>query len=275
MGAKAPRETHSALPGKSKYAIVGSMKTWIPLLMLAVTGLMANAAPSASRSVAERVWQNECGGSVQGLVSWNAGEAFPSLGIGHFIWYPAGQSGSFAESFPPFVAFAEAHGTPVPTYLHGAAPWPNRAAFQADRSGLADRMRRWLAANLTIQMQFLHARAQAALPTMLRHSRRPQAVRAWFEELSRTQQGMYCLVDYVNFKGEGVNPSERYSGQGWGLLQVLEEMRGMPASGVNAPAEFARAAEAVMRRRVQNAPSSRGETRWLQGWVNRCRSYKG
>ncbi len=25
----------------------------------------------------------------KGLVSWNRGEAFPSLGIGHFIWFPA------------------------------------------------------------------------------------------------------------------------------------------------------------------------------------------
>lgn len=237
--------------------------------------LSAPAEQGRSRSIAERVWQNECGGSVQGLVSWNAGESFPSLGIGHFIWYPKGQRGPFAESFPEFVAFAESQGTPVPPYLRGAAPWATRAAFVADKSGLAERMRRWLAANLTIQVKFLHARARAALPTMLSHSKKPQAVRAWFEELSRTQQGMYCLVDYVNFKGEGVKAAERYAGQGWGLLQVLEEMRGMPRPGVDAPAEFARAAESVMRRRVQNAPAARGEGRWLQGWVNRCRSYRG
>lgn len=237
--------------------------------------LAAGAEAGGGRSIAERVWQNECGGSVQGLVSWNAGEAFPSLGIGHFIWYPAGQKGPFAESFPEFVAYAAAHGAAVPAYLRGAAPWASRAAFQADRSGLADRMRRWLAANLGIQVQFLHARARAALPTLLRHSSKPQAVRAWFEALSRTQQGMYCLVDYVNFKGEGVAPTERYAGRGWGLLQVLEEMRGLPRPEVSAPAEFARAAEAVMRRRVQNAPAARGEGRWLQGWVNRCRSYRG
>lgn len=252
------------------------MKKWFALLLLpfAASCLPVSIEKSSYRSIAERVWQNECAGSVQGLVSWNAGEGFPSLGIGHFIWYPAGQSGPFEESFPQFIAFAEAHNVSVPSYLRGAAPWASRAAFQADKSGLADRMRRWLADNLTIQTKFLFARAQAALPVMLRHSRKPQVVRAWFEALSCTPQGMYCLVDYVNFKGEGVKPEERYAGQGWGLLQVLEEMRGTPHPGVDAPAEFARAAESVIRRRVQNAPAARKESRWLPGWLNRCRRYR-
>ena len=43
--------------------------------------------------VGRKVWVNECDGTVAGLTSWNADEAFPSLGIGHFIWYPAGKGG--------------------------------------------------------------------------------------------------------------------------------------------------------------------------------------
>ena len=134
-------------------------------------------------------------------------------------------------------------------------------------------MRQWLAEHLDLQSRFLVARSRASLNTMLRASRRPQAVKAWYDALSRTPQGLYCLVDYVNFKGEGVKPTERYKGQGWGLLQVLEEMRGTPTAGAVATAEFSRAASAVIRRRVQNAPASRGESRWLPGWLNRCRTY--
>jgi hypothetical protein len=37
--------------------------------------------------------QSSAGGSITGLTTWNAGEEFPSLGIGHFIWYPAGFDG--------------------------------------------------------------------------------------------------------------------------------------------------------------------------------------
>ena len=254
------------------------MRRWVLLLLVWVAASCCPAAVAADdvyRELGHRVWMNECAGKVQGLVSWNAGESFPSLGIGHFIWYPVGHREAFEESFPQLVAYAAAQGVQVPPFLRGAAPWANRAAFQADKSGLADRMRKWLAENINIQTRFLVARSRAALPRLLQASRQPQAVRARYEALARTRQGLYCLVDYVNFKGEGTKPTERYNGQGWGLLQVLEEMRGTPAPGPAATAEFSRAAEAVMRRRVQNSPAARGESRWLQGWVNRCRTYKG
>lgn len=229
-------------------------------------------SPQAVVELGQRIWANECAGSVQGLVSWNAGEAFPSLGIGHFIWYPAGVHEAFDESFPKFVAYARRAGVTVPAVFNGAAPWPNKAAFLADRSGKADEMRRWLAANVRLQTSFIIARSRAALPTMMQTSRNPQAVQQRYAALSATSKGMYCLVDYVNFKGEGLKPEERYNGQGWGLLQVLEEMR--PYGTADAPAEFSRAASAVLTRRVRNAPPARGEQRWLQGWLNRCNTYR-
>ncbi|MFZ4681922.1 MAG: hypothetical protein ACOYMS_05440, partial [Terrimicrobiaceae bacterium] len=41
-----------------------------------------------ANEIGRRIWKNECAGSVDGLTSWNSGEDFASLGIGHFIWYP-------------------------------------------------------------------------------------------------------------------------------------------------------------------------------------------
>ena len=233
----------------------------------------ANQSQVNTRELGKRIWQNECAGSVQGLVSWNAGEAFPSLGIGHFIWYPTGVNEAFDESFPTFVRYARARGVQVPTYFDGSAPWPDKAAFLADRSGTADAMRRWLAANVEIQAQFIMLRSRMALKRMMQQSRQPQATQRRYAALACTTQGMYCLVDYVNFKGEGIKPTERYNGQGWGLLQVLEEMQGYP-TGRAATAEFSRAAAAVLTRRVQNAPAARGEQRWLAGWLNRCKTYR-
>jgi hypothetical protein len=74
------------------------------LLMIAVL-LPLLSAPAKSETVSaasheiigKKVWANECDGKVEGLTSWNGGEAFPSLGIGHFIWYPAGRRGPFDE----------------------------------------------------------------------------------------------------------------------------------------------------------------------------------
>ena len=233
----------------------------------------ATAGSVNVEQLGRRIWANECAGSVQGLVSWNSGEDFPSLGIGHFIWYPAGYSGPFEESFPKFVAYARSRGVNVPASFNGKAPWANKQAFLADKSGKADEMRRWLAAHVGLQTEFIIRRSRAALPTMMAHSSKPAAVQAHYNALAATTQGMYCLVDYVNFKGEGIKDTERYNGEGWGLLQVLEEMQGNP-QGRAATAEFSRAAAVVMRRRVANSPAARNEQKWLAGWLNRCNTYK-
>ena len=253
----------------------------LPLLVFTLASCATRPAPPRgaysyqvnAQELGRRIWKNECAGSVQGLVSWNAGEAFPSLGIGHFIWYPAGVQEAFDESFPTFVRFARAKGVDVPTCFDGPAPWPTKAAFEADRSNRANTMRRWLASHIDIQARFIIARSHKALRNMMQHSQQPEAVRRRYAALATTTQGMYCLVDYVNFKGEGTKPTERYQGKGWGLLQVLEEMNGYP-DGTAATAEFSRAASAVLTRRVENSPASRGEKRWLAGWLNRCKTYR-
>ena len=99
-----------------------------------------------------------------------------------------------------------------------------------------------------------------------------QDIQQQFERLASTPHGCYALVDYVNFKGEGVLHTERYQGQGWGLLQVLENMPGTSADTA-AVDEFAHSAKAILTRRVQNAPSQRRESRWLSGWLQRVNSY--
>ena len=152
-------------------------------------------------ALGRRIWQNECAGSTEGLVSWNSGEDFPSLGIGHFIWFPAGVQAPFDESFPRFVAYARQRGVQVPSFFLGDAPWANKQAFLADRSGRADAMRRWLAGHVRLQTEFIVLRSREALGRMMSCSSRPQDVQARYRALAATTQGMYCLVDYVNFKG--------------------------------------------------------------------------
>ncbi|MCB1211505.1 MAG: hypothetical protein KDK97_19430 [Verrucomicrobiales bacterium] len=225
--------------------------------------------------VGQRIWQNECGGTVAGLTSWNAGEDFASLGIGHFIWYPAGKRGPFEESFPPLLAHLRRSGVVLPEWLHivGPCPWPSRSAFLADANGARQQqLRTLLSQTVAQQTDFIAARMRASLPKMLAAapaSQRAQ-VQNSFNALQATPEGTFCLIDYVNFKGEGVSPSERYNGQGWGLLQVLA---GMTADRT-AAAAFAESAKRVLTNRVRNAPPSRGESRWLPGWLNRCEAYK-
>ncbi len=242
-----------------------------------VFGSIIEAAAPASTvksKIAQKIWQNECAGSVQGLVSWNKGEDFPSLGIGHFIWFPAGVKANFEESFPEFVRFAKRKGVKVPAFFDGAAPWKTRAEWaKADvKGGLASQMRAWLANHTELQADFIIARSLTALERIKKQSSSPQELATRYYAVAQTPNGMYALIDYVNFKGEGINPKERYQGKGWGLMQVLEEMRSAKP-GAAAAKEFSEASKRVLSRRVQLSPPSRGESRWLKGWHNRCDTY--
>lgn len=246
------------------------------------TVLMAQAAPALevppkeAQRIGQRVWQNECAGTIAGLTSWNEGENFASLGIGHFIWYPAGARGPFEESFPTFIAFARDHGASLPAWLSKspACPWNSRAEFRAAQgSPRLLELREFLSRTINLQAQFLVARLESSLSKMMAAATADEAtnVRAQFARVGNTPGGAYALIDYVNFKGEGALATERYHGEGWGLLQVLAGMHG--SGSESALDEFARSAKTVLQRRVHNAPPERNESRWLPGWLHRVSSY--
>ncbi len=184
--------------------------------------------------IGRQIWQNESGGTVAGLTSWNTGEDFASLGIGHFIWYPAGQNGPFEESFPDLIAFARKRGATLPELLLRPqldCPWRTRAEFRAaadSREML--QLRKFLEDTIDVQADFLVQRLQQALPKMLAAAPAGEhaTIERNFQRVAESAHGCYALIDYVNFKGEGVLATERYEGRGWGLLQVLA---GMSANG--------------------------------------------
>jgi hypothetical protein len=252
---------------------------WIvPALLFASTAAAAvNLSPADTRRIGKRIWQNECGGTLAGLTSWNAGENFASLGIGHFIWYPKGARGPFDESFPKFVQFATGRGAKLPEFLRAgeACPWNSRAEFnQASQTDSMKALRQFLAGSLDLQAEFLVERLQQALPKMLAAapaSKRAQ-LQQQFDRVAASSMGCYALVDYVNFKGEGVLATERYAGEGWGLLQVLEGMS-EAATGRAAVKSFAESAGKVLTIRVRNSPPERHESRWLPGWLARINTY--
>lgn len=229
--------------------------------------------------IGRQIWRNECGGTIAGLTSWNAGENFPSLGIGHFIWYPAGGRGPFQESFPKFVRYAGRRGAKLPALLLGqqseTCPWNSPKEFLADESSQKmKQLRSFLTDTIDLQADFLVERLREALPKMLAAA--PPAergnIKEQFERVASSAHGCYALIDYVNFKGEGVLMTERYRGRGWGLLQVLEGVS--RHEGGKATDDFAASAAAVLRERVKNSPPERHEDRWLSGWLSRVASYR-
>jgi hypothetical protein len=271
-------DKHNPSRGQHHICLCGTILT-----VLLATSFVHNALSAIALSHAEalrigkKIWQNECNGTVSGLTSWNEGENFASLGIGHFIWYPKGQRGPFEESFPKLISFISSRGAKLPKILLGTGelpcPWNSRSEFlRSQQTSEMKELRQFLADTVDLQAEFLVKRLGNALPKMLDEAApaERQNVQQQFERVASTSQGCYALVDYVNFKGEGVLHTERYRGEGWGLLQVLEGMR---ANGTSAVNEFSHSAAAVLKRRVQNSPPERNEARWLSGWLNRVHSY--
>ena len=245
--------------------------------LLAVAGLIfSGEAVSAQglnaaqvHKIGLRIWKNECDGKVEGLTSWNKGEDFASLGIGHFIWYHKGGRGPFEESFPPLVNYLHKRDVVLPGWLlqASACPWNSRQEFLADAASERQRnLRKLLAGTVREQTEFIIARLNNAVPQLIAAG--GKQVRQSHAALSQTPEGLFAMIDYINFKGDGLNKQERYNGEGWGLAQVLADMRG------GSTAAFAEAAKRVLARRVKNSPPARGEQRWLPGWSNRCDGYK-
>lgn len=254
-----------------------------PLLLLAALASAQTSSihltPAQAQAIGRKIWQNEAGGKVELLTHWNKGEDFGSFGIGHFIWYPAGHRGPFTESFPGVLDALAASGRTLPAWLQGhpPCPWPTRDAFYADFHGpKLNELRALLADTVDVQALYAAHRLEAALPQVLAAAdpaERP-VLEARFNNVAAAPNGVYALVDYVNFKGEGVNPAERYNGQGWGLLQVLELTADAPAGQPSVEA-FEKAADAALTRRVANAPADRKgrEQGWLPGWRVRLKTY--
>ena len=233
--------------------------------------------PAQAWEIGLKIWRNEAGGKVRFLTHWNEGEDFGSFGIGHFIWYPAGKRGPFTESFPGVVDALAAAGETLPAWMRGPCPWPDRAAFYADFDGpRLTGLRALLARTVDVQALYAARRLENALPAVLSAAAPSEraALEKRFRAVAAAPNGAYALVDYVNFKGEGVNPTERYSGLGWGLLQALQ-MTADPEPGHPSVEAFEKAADAALTRRVANAPAERRERErdWLPGWRTRLKTY--
>lgn len=229
---------------------------------------------------AKLIFMNECAGKEENLLFWSKNEDFPSLGIGHFIWYPAGRHGPFRESFPAFIDFALEAGAAAPAWIlelpERRAPWPDRAAFLADRSSArVKELYDFLRTTPRLQAHYILNRFRKMFPSLLDDldpvDRQP--VREKFDLLMTRPEWVFAMIDYVNFKGEGFRSDARYGDRGWGLAQVLIEMN-KPDDPAQALDEFIAAAERVLERRVNLSPRPTVEFQWLPGWKNRVRGYR-
>jgi len=222
--------------------------------------------------IADRIWANECNKSIDGLTTWNKGENFPSLGIGHFIWYKNGEEEKFEETFPSLIAYMTSKGAHIPDWLKNSpsCPWKSREDFLSKfEERETKQLRQFLFETRHLQAAFIANRLEKTFHTILEKlsGKDRKKISDLFYSLSESPKGLYALIDYLNFKGSGINPNETYQGKGWGLYQVLTEMKNDSLS------EFVRSGKKVLSQRIENSPTERNEKRWLKGWCNRLDTY--
>ncbi|MBL4682047.1 MAG: hypothetical protein JKY88_15160 [Pseudomonadales bacterium] len=236
--------------------------------------VLIKLSPIEKSLISKKIWQNEAGGTIEGLTHWNKNEGFASLGIGHFIWFPKDKKFVFKESFPSLIHYMLDHGIIVPEWLNNRpCPWSNYDEFHNDQNSEKMRvLRRFLTDTLEIQFDFIVLRSQKALLKMMAETNVKERSRLEinYTILTRSPEGMYALIDYTNFKGEGTLSTERYKGEGWGLRDVLLNMNEYH-DNETAVLAFSKSAQEILRRRVKNGPPK--EARWLSPWLKRVSGY--
>ena len=247
-------------------------------------GSKLNISKSEAEKIANRIWQNEGSSERRQLVWWNRGEEFASCGIGHFIWYTSHKQLWFKESFPSMIAFLIAHGAKPPRWLSPKTHciWNSYEQWHRAKVKHTRRMREltnFLDKTKGLQALFMLQRLNHSIPKILAYANEHgegKIVKQNYQRLLYKRNGhidslgAYTLIDYLNFKGDGINKKERYQGKGWGLYQVLTRMN---LNDSNPHHAFWVASHRVLSRLIKIAPPKRKIWRFKRGWFKRLDTY--
>ncbi|MCF7900329.1 hypothetical protein K9K77_02355 [Candidatus Babeliales bacterium] len=227
--------------------------------------------------IGQMIYENTIGGKKEYLTFWGQGSDHSSFGIGHAIWYPAGAEKKCTEQFPALCTYLESRGINFPEWLNETerekgAPWKTRDEFLADTKRVGE-LQVLLVATMALQAEYIVDRFNKKLPEIIEATpeEEKEKVKTHCSYLQATPLGNYALVDYCNFKGDGLNPKEESKGQRWGLLQVLQNMQEVTPE--NAPKAFVASAAVILAQLVQNSSPEYNRTKYLSGWMKRIATY--
>jgi len=263
------------------------LKRLLVLLLFSFLALQSKElrlTDTQANQIAHKIWLNEGSGKKSKLVWWNKGEEFASVGIGHFIWFTADKPMWFWEAFPPMLQYITDRGAKPPKWLTPKlhCVWNSYAQWQYAKKHNTKKMRELTAfmnRNKGLQARFMLHRLNSSFPRILSYAKargQGEIVAYNYKRLlykksgTINPQGAYILIDYINFKGDGVNKGERYQGKGWGLYQVLTRM---DTKDTNPYRAFAKSGKWVLDRLTRICPPKRNLKRFKKGWFNRMDSY--
>jgi len=221
-----------------------------------------------------KIYKNECGSKLENLTHWNEGEGFASMGIGHCLWYPAGSKQIHDATFPEMLNFLKQNKIKLPKWLNNnyqICPWTNIQSFNKDlNSNKMKSLRKLLKNTIYLQTMFIINRFNSSISKLLQTAKAngtEKHVKTQMYRIAKSHMGMYVLIDYANFKGTGTNKAAE-----WGLLQVLENMKGTKIGNI-ACYNFAKSGAYVLKKRVNNSINKKQEKKWYPGWLKRLETY--
>jgi hypothetical protein len=219
--------------------------------------------------IGKKIYRNECNNNPKLLVFWKKGEEFPSCGIGHFIWYPKNQSYIFKEQFSHLLNYLQKRAVTIPSWIDASfsCPWVQQEYEAGAYQSQINELRTLLESTISLQAHFIIDNFKRDIALL----KLAENLKKRLNALMGDAQGLFAVIDYVHFKGMGTNVTERYHGQGWGLVQVLENMHHELSHSLLE--QFVESAKKVLAQRVKNAPPERKEEQWLPGWCNRVNRY--
>ena len=259
---------------------MGLMNRALLCAVLLTASSCAHAGIRLSDAEAEAVGRKDRGrtsnATIDGLTHWNKGEDFASLGIGHFIWYKAGERGPFTESFPGLLDALAASRADLARLAPGQppCPWSDRDAFFADfRGPRLNELRAILTDTIGVQARYAADRLRVGLAQNTR--RRPGLGAPGAPGPLRPRR----LRAQRRVRADGLRELQ---GRGHQYRRALQRRRLGPApgpqgmmdsaSGQPSVKAFAESADAALAARGQQ-PAARDENRWLPGWRKRLLTY--
>ncbi len=245
-------------------------------------------------SLGYRMWNNYAGGTVDGLTKWDGADAdheFMCLGIAQNIWLPEGSNSMLQADWPTVAQRLQELGCKIKPWMLNGCPWTTQEEFDADFNG---KKMTWLRTHLSKE-KFVRAQA-FCIAERLQRTMDPSSPDSLVTGLTADQSalveknfdfvvnskdplGVYALIDYVNFKGEGrLGGTEEFNGQSWGLLQVLLNMQ-TPAEGASdadVMKAFVQSAKFTLCQRVINhklQDPTNNDVQYLDMWVAHLNEY--
>lgn len=214
---------------------------------------------------------------------------YVGIGLGSFIWYGANNQENYIEDWPSVAQALQNQGVSLPVWALGVCPWSTEAEFDAANTPGSPYYADIQSLNSTLQtnpvalhVQFLYGAWARLLRGVTPNSDTPAdytfgydpiksplaiislpageagLVGANFSAVATVQDvdgnpdGLFALMDYDNFKGEGTCVTEMHNTQHWGTLSVLENM-GQPETQQGNPLQnFINSALVVLQNRITN-----------------------